>query len=432
MNRIYLLLAFLIIGYIGNAQVLNLEKCLSMADTANISIRNSRIAIESNKKQYNQYMAARFPQLTFTGDYRYNAKIQGQVVPGEFFGGAPGTFGTVQFGVPFVLGNTLQLNQVLYNPQVNYGLNSLKINQSVVEIQDQITTQNVHFEVSQTYYTLQGVLKQIEFVDSNLLSIEELIKNQEAFAREGMIVQTEVDKLKINRLNLLNSKETLNSARFQLESYMKVLVGMSADSKINIEKDPTVMQTILVNSEEKNILELKLIEAQQKLAAEEKNGNAMSYLPSLSFYGIYNYNYNIKTDPNYQKGIDGAFIGLRLDWTLFDGLEKHYKNKVIKLKQETLKNQYELTSQQLDLNIANSKNQIQIQVNMLNIAKEQLLLATNVYEQTESKYRQGTISSNDLILAETDLQDAQTSLIKAYLELRKAELNYLKALGQIK
>ena len=431
MKKIVLgLLTFLFMDQV-NAQVLTLEACQKMADTANLTIKNAEIDIQSNKKLYNQYMAARFPQLSFTGDYRYNVKIQGQVVPGEFFGGAPGTFGTVQFGVPYVLGNTLQLNQVLFNPQVNYGLNSLKINQNVVELQSELTKQNIHFEVAQTYYTLQGVLKQIDFLDSNLLNMDVLIKNLEAYVGQGLMVRTEVDKLKINRLNILNSKQTLETAKFQLESYLKILIGKKSDEPILIEQDEIVMQTILVNSEEKNMIELKLLEAQKSLAKEERNGNYMSYLPSLSFYGVYNYNYNIKTDPNFRKGIDGAFVGLRLDWVLFDGLEKYNKNKVIKFKQESLNNQYDLASQQLEMNIANAKNQIEIQVNKLNISKEQLLLAEDVYRQSQAQFKEGTIASNDLIKAENDLQQAQTNLIGTYIELRKAELSYLKSIGQL-
>ena len=68
-------------------QVYSLQQLLQIADTANPSVRNAKLDIEINGKQKNAYLAARFPKITATGDYRYNALIPGQVVPAAFFGG---------------------------------------------------------------------------------------------------------------------------------------------------------------------------------------------------------------------------------------------------------------------------------------------------------------------------------------------------------
>jgi len=149
---------------ISKSQILDLETCLKMADTANLSIRNSRLDIEINERQRSAYLSARLPKLTFTGDYKYNAIIPGQVVPAAFFGGPPGTYSTVQFGVPYNLSNNLQLAQILYNPQVEYGLNALKINREIVAIQEQLTTLDAKYQVASTFFNLQAINKQLSFV----------------------------------------------------------------------------------------------------------------------------------------------------------------------------------------------------------------------------------------------------------------------------
>ena len=113
------------VGSSASAQVLDLETCLKMADTANLSIVISRLDVTMNKSQISSYLSARLPKITATGDYKYNAIIPGQLLPGEIFGGAPGTYTTVKFGVPYNLSNTVQLQQILYNPQVTYGITTL-------------------------------------------------------------------------------------------------------------------------------------------------------------------------------------------------------------------------------------------------------------------------------------------------------------------
>lgn len=418
-------------GYSSQAQELDLETCLRMADTANISIVNARLDVEKNKKQIKSYLSARLPKVTAVADYKYNAIIPGQLIPAEMFGGAPGTYAKVAFGVPYNLSNTIQLQQILYNPQVNYGINTLKIQQEVVEIQERITTRDSKHQVAATYFNLQAIRKQIQFIDSNIINIDRLVKNLEAMVAQQMVMQTEADKMKIQRLSLENNKQILAANELQMQQMLKILIGLPDDQKITLASDNLVQQTILVDKNETNYLELQLVQSQIKMNEEEHKGTNMSYLPSLSLYGAYNYTFNLKPDANVRQGIESAFVGLRLDWTLFDGLEKANKQKVTKINQMRLENQEEFLKQQLDIQTENARMQIDIQMNSLNIAKEQLGLAQRVYDQSELQYEQGTINSNDLIQAENTLQEAQTNVVIAYVKLRQAELDYLKATGKI-
>jgi outer membrane protein len=196
--------------------------------------------------------------------------------------------------------------------------------------------------------------------------------------------------------------------------------------------DELVEKSILVDNSSISYPELDLITAQQKMNDEERKGTNMSYLPSLSAYASYNYNYNLKPEDDFRQGIEGAFIGLRLDWTLFDGLEKFHKQKSNALNADKLANQKELAQQQLELKAENAKRQIQVQSGALDISKEQLILAQRVYKHTELKFEQGTVSSNDLITDENSLQQAQTNVVSAYIQLRQAELEYLRSIGSIK
>lgn len=431
-NQKILFLVLTLLATKGNTQGLDLETCMKMADTANLSIRNSRLDVDINERERKAYLSARLPKLAFTGDYKYNAIIPGQVVPGAFVGGPPGTYTTVQFGVPYSLSNNLQLTQILYNPQVEYGFAALKINREIVEIQQRMTTTDIKYQVASTFFNLQAINRQLTFVDGNILNMEKLIRNMEAMALQEMVIQTEVDKLSINRLSLVNTQASLKSTKEQLETLLKILIGMEPNAPITLVSDDLVEKTILVDNSAVAFPELELLAAQQRMNAEERKGNNMAYLPSLSAYATYNYNLQMKPENDYREGINGAFIGLRLDWTLFDGLEKYQKQKSNALNAEKLQNQKELTEQQLEMRANNAKRQIDVQSGSLSISQEQLKLAERVYKQTESKFELGTVGSNDLITAENAMQQAQTNVVASYIQLRQAELEYLKAIGNIK
>ena len=425
-------LFFLLIGQAAHAQKYDLASCLKMAETANPQIRSAQLDVAINESQRSAYLSSRLPSLNFSGDYRYNAVIPGQVVPAQFFGGPAGTFAEVKFGVPYVLGNTLQLNQILFNSQVNYGLAALRINSEIVKIQRDMTIQEVKHQVANTFFILQGLYQQLSFIDSNVSYVDQMLQNMDLMVGQGMLVQTEADKIRINRLNLENTQANLQATKSQLEELLKILIGLDPKAALTLQNDQMVQQTLLVDQNAANLFAIQLLEQQRLMAQEEAKGIKMGYLPNVNMYGIYQYNYNMNPETDFRTGIDGAFIGLRVDWNLFDGLDKHHKAAMNALKQQQIETQTALAQQQLQLQIDQNKRLIAVKANALDIAKEQLKLAEAIHQHANLKFTEGLIGTNDLLQAQTGLEQAQTGVVAAYVALRQAELDYLKSNGNIK
>jgi outer membrane protein TolC len=295
-----------------------------------------------------------------------------------------------------------------------------------------MTQDEVKYQVANAYFNIQAINKQKDYIDKNLLNLEKLVTNMTNMLKQGLITPIELDKLKINRLTLENSLQNLASTTIQIEDALRILTGIPTNNKITLLSDQLIEKTILIDTTTVYRPQLDLLNAQKEMNLEERKGNKMAYLPNLSFYAAYNYTYNLKPADNFRTGIESAFIGLRLDWTLFDGLEKVYKHKMNVLNREKLDNQEMMITQQLDLATLNARREIENQTNSLKLNKEQLELAEKVYVQTENQYKQGTISTNDLIQADNSVQQAQTNVVSSYVKLRQAEIQYLKSIGNIK
>jgi outer membrane protein TolC len=253
-----------------------------------------------------------------------------------------------------------------------------------------------------------------------------------AMVKQGLLTPLEIDKLTLNKLSLQNAIQNIESSKVQVEDALCILTGIPVQNRISILSDELIEKTILVDTTTVYRPQLDLLDAQKQMNLEENKGNRMAYLPNLSFYAAYNYTYNLQPEDNFRTGIESAFIGLRLDWTLFDGLEKHYKQKMNILNREKLENQELYLKQQLDQNTLNARREIDNQSNALRLNKDQLELSQKVYRQTENLFKQGTISTNDLIQADNGVQQAQSNLISTYVKLRQAEIQYLKSIGNIK
>ena len=432
MKNSILLLFILLVTYGAKSQVLNLEQCLKMADTANVIIRNARVDVAMSASQIDAYKSALLPKIFYAGDYRYNAVIPGQLIPGQIAGGAPGTYVAVQFGVPVNISNTVQLNQVLYNPQLNAALKTLKINQEVSEIQAGLTEQNVKYQLIQTYYNLQAIHKQLTFVQENSTNMDKMIANMKAMVEQKMVIATELDKLNITRLTLKNQEQNLISTKEKTENYLKLMIGKTINDKVEFQQEGAVQRSILNEIKSINAPEIQLLQAQQRLNLVERKGIKMAYLPVLSMYGTYLYSYNYRPENKFGKGIDGALVGLKLDWTLFDGFEKHHKLKVNNFQRAKMEDQLDYSKKQLDVNIINAQKQVEIQTQSLQISQDQLVLAEKIQKQAKFSFEQGVISSNDLLKSENDLYQAQTNVVVAFVQLRQAELEVLKLTGNIK
>jgi outer membrane protein TolC len=290
----------------------------------------------------------------------------------------------------------------------------------------------VKSQIANTYFGLQAVSKQIEYLKMNVKNIDQLIQNMELLYQQGLVIPTETDKLRINKISLENAILKLENTKLQLQSLLKILVGMDDKSPMNLEDDQVIQQSLLVDKTTINRPELALINAQKQMNDEETKGNKMAYLPSLNFYASYNYNYNMKPADDIRIGISSAFLGLRLDWTLFDGFEKHNKIKINAMNKEKLETQEQLVTNQMNLATQNAEREITLQTSNLSLSQEQLRLSQKVFETSEAQFKAGTIGTNELLQSENALEQAQSNVVSAYLQLRQAELSFLKSISSIK
>jgi outer membrane protein TolC len=413
------------------AQTMTLEQCIEKAKTNNLTLANASIDAELTQKKRDEVAAGRLPQLSLSGDYKYNAIIPGQVIPAAIFGGPQGTYTTVKFGVPWNLGTTATATQILFNPQISYGLKVAALVKDISTLQYKQAEQDVVYQLSSTYYAVQAIDQNINFIDNNIVSIGKLAEKVSAMKENGMAKQTDVDKLTIQRLSLATQKLNIEATRAQLINVLKLLMGVPNTENIDIAKDINTSAN-LSSTEKTTRVEMELLESQKLLTSAEKNSIKLAYLPTLVAYAAYNSTFQARTGSDaFSKTIPGAFIGVKLEWTLFDGLAKVHRMKQNTLTAKKNDNNATLLQQNIDNEIANALLTFDAASSALSSAMKQQELAQKVYDQTETSFKEGVVSSTEVIQSQTSLQEAQNMVSAAYLAIRNAELAVLKANGTL-
>lgn len=158
------------------AQVWSLEKCLSTAESNNKTLQINKNQIEISNSKNAEVKGSLLPKINLVSDYKYFMDLPYQLLPAAVFGGQPGQFKEAQFGVPHNISAQLQFAMPIYQPQIIGGIKATAIAKEMAQLQYQKSTEQVYFEVTSLFYTIQLLSQQEELVNSNLKNTDKLLK----------------------------------------------------------------------------------------------------------------------------------------------------------------------------------------------------------------------------------------------------------------
>jgi len=181
-----------------------------------------------------------------------------------------------------------------------------------------------------------------------------------------------------------------------------------------------------------NRVEYRLLQTQRELQRINTSYNKLAYLPTLSAFYNYGFNYLNSTVKNlYDNNYPSSVVGLSLNIPIFQGGRRTQEIRKAKLQER-----------RADYDLENSRNQINSQYeaamatykagrNDLNTNKSNVDLSKQVYNTIKLQYDEGIKTYLDLMTAETDLRTAQINYLNSLYNLLSAKLDVQQALGTI-
>ena len=178
--------------------------------------------------------------------------------------------------------------------------------------------------------------------------------------------------------------------------------------------------------------EYMALQAQQKLNELDLKRYHMSYLPTLSGYGLVAEQFQkSKLDFSSSNWFPFAYIGATLNLPIFDGLQKHWRVQEAKINLIKTQNNFSQLKQSIDLEIQSAVANYKNAILSLQTQKRNIALAQNVYDVTKKKYEQGIGSSLDMNTTENDLRTSETNYFNSLYDLVIAKIDYQKATGTL-
>ena len=428
----FLVLLFIVTGFTAvQAQVWTLQQCIDTAQVYNKTLQMSRNIIAISQQKRKEASANLIPKITANADYKYFTDLPTQLMPAAIFGGPAGTFKETQFGVPHNINANLQLTMPLYNPQLFGAMQSTKIAAELSGLQLQKTEEQIYFDISNLYYNGQLLLRQLSFIDSNVVNTAKLLRNMKLLKEQLMAKGTDVSKVQLQKEQLETQRELVSSRYEQVMNALKFAMGMPLNQYLKIE--PEILYKKSDEYAATPAIDIRLANTQSKLLLSELNTLKKSRLPSVSLFGTYGKTgFGYDKQPNdFLKFYPIGFAGIQISYPLFNGTVTQRKITQKKLEIKNSELQVQIVTEQNAMQTNNAKRQMVVAKKSIETNSSQIKLAQTIYEQTVLQQKQGTASLTDVLLADTALREAQQNYLSAVVDYLKVDLELKKLTNQL-
>lgn len=404
-----------------------LQDCIAFALNNQSTVKQAAIDVKIGERDIASALSGWFPQIGATGTYNNNIIVPTAVIGDQ----------VIQMGQKNVSAVVLQADQQILNPALLQASKAAKF----VRLQNAQNESNVRIntivEVSKAYYDILTSEEQLNIIGENIARIQKQLQDSKARYETGLVDKTDFKRAQITLSNSqADLKRTAELLKYKY-AYMKEVIGLPAEDPVTLSFDNTSMENEIVLDtatafDYRNRIEYRQLQTQRELQRLNTQYNKWTYLPSLSAFYNYAWDYRNNSfskmlDINYPRSV----FGLTLNVPIFQGTKRI---------QEIRKSQ--LQEERIDWDLVNLRSQINTQYQMamatykanLNdwaTARNNVELSKEVYNTIKLQYDEGIKTYLDLMTAETDLRATQVNYLNALYAVLSGKLDVQRAIGSI-
>lgn len=409
---------------------LSLEEALAYAYTHNNQMINAGQDVRDAYAQKWVTIASGLPQIDGGVDYQNQLKRPVSLLPGEFFGGEPGTFIPVTFGQKQQVSATATLKQQIFNGSYMVGLQAIKTFIEISALSEVKTKIEVQKAVVNAYTNVLAAQESERIIADNIRQLKATAEETQKMWAQGMVEEEALEQIQITLANLENQGR--NSSRIVAISrqMLNLLLGVALDQSIALTDDLSKLaaQELLepVNeafTAEKNIDYRLGVNLQEQKRLELKLQKSYA-LPSLNTF--VNYNSSAFADTfaftqSQQQWFDSSILGVNINMPIFSSLGNTAKTKRAKIAYLKAQNNLTLTQKQVLLQWEQAQSDWSLAMDNYHTSGQNLKLAERIEQKNQIKFKEGIASGFELREAQLQLYSAQSAYLQAMLDLINAK-----------
>ena len=225
---------------------LTIPQAQSHAMEHNTQVKNARLDVLVADKEVWETTASGLPQVSASGSYNNNLSLSTQlfpnfieptiinvlkeqgVLPPETPVGDPDMI-EVKFGTQHNFDGSLTVDQLIFSGPYIVGLQAARVYKNLSRQRRQLTELEVKANITRTYHSIQLTERNIEILEENLESLKKSLKDARALFEQGMVEQTDVDRIQISLSSIKNNIKSTRRQQAQLHNLLKIQLGVELD-----------------------------------------------------------------------------------------------------------------------------------------------------------------------------------------------------------
>jgi len=422
---------------------LTLKQALDYALENNVDAKNARLELLVAETTVKEELSKGLPQLNGSFNFNYNPAIQVIFLPNEPPFGDPTIDSDVipaRFGVSYQSGLGVTASQMIFDGSFFVGLRASKTLRELTEY-DRIKTENdVLVNVKKAYFGVLVNKERIKLAQSNLSRIDSLLDETKAIYEAGFAEKIDVSRIQVQRNNTYTQVERSRTAYEISKQLLKIQMGLPKDYDILItetlaELKPEVKLNQLLTMEGMPRVEVYQLEKNLELVGLDLRNNTVQYMPKITLNANYqrsgasNDFSNVYDSRNW---FSSSLLGVSMQIPIFDGFLKSSRIQRNRIQQDQLENQRLFLDDNISLEIYQARTNLKNDLNIMEVQRENIALAQEVYDISKIKYNEGVGSNLEVVEADAALIESEINFLGALYDSLISKVDLEKALGILK
>src|SRR5690348_66324 len=405
-----------------------LENCIQYALQHNPDIQNAKINEQITEAQIQNKLSDWYPHVNFTYNLQHNIQL-----PTFIFNGNVSHSGSYNTS-----GANFSLTQNIFNRDVLLASRTAKDVREAASENTEDNKINLAVSVSKAFYDLILTEQQLKVTNEDIVRINQSLKDAYYQYQAGIVDKTDYKRATIALNNATAQKKSGEESLKAKKAHLKDLMGYPTTKILDLNYDTTQMENEVLMDTLQTVdyndrIEIQQLQTQKKLQEYNLQYYKWSFLPDVSAFGNYNLNFlNNQFSKLYSQSYPNSFIGLTLSLPIFQGGKRLQQIKQAQFQITQASNDIRSYENQINSQYQNALATYKSNLYNYYSLKENLSLATEVYDVIQMQYRSGVKAYLDVITAESDLRTAQINYYNALYQVLASKIDVMQSLGNIK
>lgn len=414
---------------LSSAKKIRLDEAilLGIKNNRQLKLANADLAIAN--ENVSQAKIAKAPRISLNGGYNY-------IGDPKIYEGFYARNVTVDYYDHQGFANIVSSLPIYAGNAINTRINQQELISQMQESAVKMTEADVKNAITEQYFTLEKLYRQIEVTKQNIINTDIRINQLKSRVKNGQNLTSDLLRTELQQSNFKVSVFRSTNTIELISNYLDILIGFPTNTILKPEVTESMIPTENMNLQQsleeafQNREEIKRADIRIKLSESTLSLTKSGFKPNLNANVILNTEYPAQW-PNYVNILNYWAAGLSLNWDISSFYNLKHRIGSDKLEIDKSNIALEVTKDQITTEVKNAYVRYAESKENIKTYKKDVELSMSNYKIVKSRYDNDFALISEIVDAELQLNNSRISLVNANLDLIIQYYSLQYAMGKL-